>query len=84
MTIKISSWYIINDYIRGCKENKKELRKMIKYYAFAAFIILANMLSSQNHPLTYYLPDINYDSDITTPKEYLGHKLVIGILLTIN
>ena len=32
-------------------------------------------LSAQDKPLTYYLPDIAYDKNIPTPKEYLGWQI---------
>jgi len=31
--------------------------------------------NAQDHPLTYYLPDITYDAEIPTPKEYLGWQI---------
>ena len=34
-----------------------------------------NMLSAQDHPLSYYLPDIEYNSKIPTPKEFLGWQI---------
>lgn len=30
---------------------------------------------TQKVPLTYYLPDIDYDESITTPEEFLGHQV---------
>ncbi len=32
-------------------------------------------LQAQDKPLTYYLPDIEYNKDIPTPKEYLGWQI---------
>lgn len=31
--------------------------------------------SEEDRPLTYYLPDLDYNSDITTPKEFLGWQV---------
>jgi len=31
--------------------------------------------SEEDRPLTYYLPDLNYDPAITTPEEFLGWQV---------
>jgi len=40
-----------------------------------AFLILSIEISAQDVPLTYYLPDIKYDSSIPTPKQFLGYQI---------
>ena len=38
-------------------------------------LITISIVSAQDKPLTYYLPDITYDQNITTPEEYLGWQI---------
>lgn len=44
---------------------------------FIAFLFLFTILNSygQENRLTYYLPDLQYDSRITTPKDFLGFEV---------
>lgn len=39
------------------------------------FILSTTTLFSQKKELTYYLPDINYDKNIPTPEQFLGHQI---------
>jgi len=47
----------------------------IKYTVILFFIFSSFQILSQKVDLTYYLPDINYDQNITTPEEFLGHQV---------
>lgn len=42
---------------------------------FWALLFFIPSLQSQNVDLTYYLPDINYDSNIPTPESVVGHQI---------
>lgn len=64
------------------------MRSIFLFFCFLS----ATLAFSQDKPLTYYLPDITYDKNITTPSEYLGwpignwhisHDLLQGYLKTI-
>ena len=44
------------------------------FFTVLIFVFVLN-ISAQDKPLSYYLPDINYDSSIPTPKEYLGWQI---------
>jgi len=37
--------------------------------------VIISIVSAQDHPLSYYLPDITYDKNIPSPKEYLGWQI---------
>lgn len=41
----------------------------------AMTLIITCSISAQDIDLSYYLPDITYDTDIPTPKEFLGHEV---------
>ncbi len=40
-----------------------------------AILLLPTILLSQSNPLTYYLPDIPYDTEIPTPASVLGYQV---------
>ena len=40
-----------------------------------ALILLPTILFGQSKPLTYYLPDIPYDTEIPTPESVLGYQV---------
>ncbi len=42
---------------------------------FAFFIALFSRASAQELNLSYYLPDVEYDKNIPTPKDFMGHEL---------
>ncbi len=45
-------------------------------YALTCLLFLATLfLAAQKQPLTYYLPDIEYNSSIPTPESVLGHQI---------
>lgn len=48
---------------------KRKIRILI-LFTFCSVILFA-----QSKPLTYYLPDINYDKKIPTPQEFLGYQI---------
>jgi hypothetical protein len=49
---------------------------MIRFSFLAAFLCLAGApLFSQDSPLSYYLPDIDYDPSIPNPEVFFGHQV---------
>jgi hypothetical protein len=40
-----------------------------------AFLLILTLTEGQDKPLTYYLPDIDYDPEIPTPEEVLGYQV---------
>ena len=40
-----------------------------------AYVLAQTANSEADRPLTYYLPDLNYDPAITTPEEFLGWRV---------
>jgi len=50
------------------------MKKIALLFGFCFF--LASVLTAQDKkPLTYFLPDINYDKDIPSPEEFLGYQI---------
>lgn len=45
------------------------------YFLVFGLLIFGAKLKAQDVPLTYYLPDITYDSSVPTPKEFLGYQI---------
>ena len=41
----------------------------------ACFLLSTTSISAQKKDLTYYLPDIEYNTDIPTPEEFLGYQV---------
>lgn len=39
------------------------------------FLLTYSSLQSQSLDLSYYLPDVEYDTSIPTPKEFIGHEV---------
>ncbi len=44
------------------------MRYFLLFYCF----VTTSIVFAQDKPITYYLPDITYDQNITTPEEFLG------------
>ncbi len=47
----------------------------MKYLIFFVSLVFINIVESQTIDLSYYLPDVTYDQNITTPKEFLGFEV---------
>lgn len=50
----------------------------MRYLLFLCLIGLISsttVLEAQKHPITYYLPDIEYDAAIPTPEQVLGYQI---------
>jgi len=47
----------------------------MKKQALLFCLIMSTLLSAQNIDLSYYIPDGEYNPDITTPKEFLGWEV---------
>ena len=55
-----------------------KFKTTIKYYFHFLLLILITSItevSAQDRPITYYLPDIKYNSDIPTPEDILGFQI---------
>ena len=46
-----------------------------KYLLIGGAVSLSVQVMGQQPALSYYLPDISYDPQITTPAEFLGHEV---------
>ena len=53
----------------------KKSKMHIKSIFFNLLLFSFLTSNAQRVDLTYYLPDIAYDQDITTPEEFLGHQV---------
>ncbi len=47
----------------------------MRIFAFTILLFVGVQCYCQDVDLSYYLPDIEYDSSIPTPKEFLGHEV---------
>ncbi|MFO7999460.1 MAG: M14 family zinc carboxypeptidase [Bacteroidales bacterium] len=50
-------------------------RLFIKNALLVLVFLFAALGLSARHPITYFLPDIEYDPDIPTPEAFLGHQV---------
>ncbi|MCI5080763.1 MAG: zinc carboxypeptidase [Saprospiraceae bacterium] len=46
-----------------------------RYLLLFLLMLTMSTLMAQKQPLTYFLPDINYDDDIPTPEAFLGYQI---------
>lgn len=46
-----------------------------RYTILLCLFFFAQLSKAQKQPLTYYLPDVNYNDDIPTPEAYLGYQI---------
>jgi len=69
-----SAWILFFRYITG-KISYLHKKKMLRIFQSLVLIFCFFQIHAQDKPLTYYLPDIEYDEDIPTPKEYLGWQI---------
>ncbi len=47
----------------------------MKNWVIVLFLLVSAHISAQNFDLSYYLPAVEYDRSIPTPKEFLGHEV---------